>query len=408
MKINFIMNRLLLLLLLIPVCVSAQRFKEQLTFTATGDQVMPMGRYQIGGSIRIECHISGGWAEDGGIYHVVSDWDTKPKVIYRGESSISTRLKFFGYVDSIHPGQAFLFATWDNQSPEEGHVNVVKFTIYSESSIDLTRQGSFVNATQLESVLVVQSLTGNVGIGTSAPLGKLHLAGGNANGAIPSFIVGGGVSSENINDLYILDSKNNNNGVGFGARVIGVNIQGQTDGSNRILQRTAWGGVTGASAIYLGTDDVYQGQFGILTSPQGSAAGMILTERFTVKGNGNVGIGTVSPDSKLTVKGIIHAEEVKVDLNVPGPDYVFEENYPLASLETKAYIDRHKHLPGIPSSAEMQQNGVHLLEMNMKLLQKVEELTLHIIRQNEEIKLLKEHNIKILEQEIRKLKDSPE
>jgi len=99
--------------------------------------------------------------------------------------------------------------------------------------------------------------------------------------------------------------------------------------------------------------------------------------------SGDVGIGTLSPDSKLTVKGVIHTEEVKVDLNVPGPDYVFESDYHLATLEdTKAYIEQNKHLPGIPSSDEMQQNGVNLLEMNMKLLEKVEELTLYLIQQN--------------------------
>jgi hypothetical protein len=102
---------------------------------------------------------------------------------------------------------------------------------------------------------------------------------------------------------------------------------------------------------------------------------------------GNVGIGTTAPDAKLTVKGgIIHAEEVKLDLNVPGPDYVFEESYPILSLEdTKAYVEQNKHLPGIPSSDDMQQNGVNLLEMNMKLLEKVEELTLHLIEQNERL-----------------------
>jgi hypothetical protein len=102
------------------------------------------------------------------------------------------------------------------------------------------------------------------------------------------------------------------------------------------------------------------------------------------RSDGFVGIGTTSPDSKLTVKGIIHAEEVKLDLLVPGPDYVFEKNYPLLSLEdTKAYVEQNKHLPGIPSSDDMQQNGVNLLEMNMKLLEKVEELTLHLIEQKE-------------------------
>ncbi len=105
--------------------------------------------------------------------------------------------------------------------------------------------------------------------------------------------------------------------------------------------------------------------------------------------NGKVGINSSSPDSELTVKGTIHSQEVKVDLNVPGPDYVFEENYPLRRLdETKAYVAQHKHLPGIPSSAEMQRNGVNLLEMNMKLLEKVEELTLHLIEQERKMELL--------------------
>ncbi|CAD5265017.1 MULTISPECIES: hypothetical protein [unclassified Imperialibacter] len=101
---------------------------------------------------------------------------------------------------------------------------------------------------------------------------------------------------------------------------------------------------------------------------------------------GKVGVGTTAPEPKLTVDGTVSAEEVKVDLNVPGPDYVFEADYPLPSLEdTKAYIEQNKHLPGIPSSDKMQQNGVNLLEMNMKLLEKVEELTLHLIDQNKQL-----------------------
>jgi hypothetical protein len=104
------------------------------------------------------------------------------------------------------------------------------------------------------------------------------------------------------------------------------------------------------------------------------------TSRLFIKPDGNVGIGTSSPDAKLAVKGTIHAEEVKVDLNVPGPDYVFEKDYNLMSLEEiKAYIDKHKHLPEVPSAKEMETNGVNLSEMNMILLKKVEELTLHVI-----------------------------
>jgi hypothetical protein len=112
--------------------------------------------------------------------------------------------------------------------------------------------------------------------------------------------------------------------------------------------------------------------------------------RLVVNTNGYVGIGTAAPDAALTVKGTIHTNEVKVDLNVPGPDYVFEKDYPLMSLEeTKAYIDANKHLPEVPSAKEMEKNGVQLGEMNMLLLKKVEELTLHLIemkKENEELR----------------------
>jgi len=101
---------------------------------------------------------------------------------------------------------------------------------------------------------------------------------------------------------------------------------------------------------------------------------------------GNLGIGTASPDAKLAVKGTVHANEVKVDLNVPGPDYVFADNYQLPTLnELKTYIDQHKHLPEVPSSAAMEANGINLGEINMLLLKKVEELTLYVIELNRKL-----------------------
>lgn len=116
--------------------------------------------------------------------------------------------------------------------------------------------------------------------------------------------------------------------------------------------------------------------------------GVLTSFNFT---NMRVGVGTSSPDSKLTVNGDIHAKEVKVDLSVPGPDYVFEEDYNLPSLESiQHYIKENKHLPEVPSAKEMEEKGIVLGEMNMLLLKKVEELTLHTIRQEEEIKKMKE------------------
>ena len=119
--------------------------------------------------------------------------------------------------------------------------------------------------------------------------------------------------------------------------------------------------------------------------------------RMVVKGNGNIGVGTINPDAKLTVRGDIHTQEVKVDLNGSvAPDFVFEHNYRLATLEeTEKFIQDNKHLPGVPSSQEMEENGIELKEMNLKLLQKVEELTLYLIDQNKEIRELKEKVLKL-------------
>jgi len=121
---------------------------------------------------------------------------------------------------------------------------------------------------------------------------------------------------------------------------------------------------------------------------------------------GNVGIGTYAPDSKLTVKGNIHAEEVKVDLSVPGPDYVFKEDYDLKSLdEVQEYIQAHGHLPNIPSAEEMEENGVQLGEMNMKLLEKIEELTLYSIEQKKEIEVFQD-TMELLKLELNELKEN--
>ncbi|HAS44890.1 MAG TPA: hypothetical protein DCS93_30700 [Microscillaceae bacterium] len=107
-------------------------------------------------------------------------------------------------------------------------------------------------------------------------------------------------------------------------------------------------------------------------------------------GEGKVGIGTLSPDEKLTVNGKIHAKGLTLDLNFPAPDYVFAEEYKLRSLqEVEAYINQYHHLPAVPSAKTMEKEGVKMLEMSMKLLEKVEELTLYTIAQQKEITKLK-------------------
>lgn len=113
--------------------------------------------------------------------------------------------------------------------------------------------------------------------------------------------------------------------------------------------------------------------------------------------SGYVGIGTTSPDANLAVNGNIHARSVNIDLNVPTnlvPDYVFKKDYHLQSLsDLKRYVDVHSHLPEVPSAKEIEKNGINVLDMNLKLLKKVEELTLYIVEQDKRIKRLEKRTI---------------
>ncbi|UGU18146.1 protein bicaudal D homolog [Sinomicrobium kalidii] len=115
------------------------------------------------------------------------------------------------------------------------------------------------------------------------------------------------------------------------------------------------------------------------------------------KGNyfkGSVGIGTTSPDAKLAVNGVVHSKEVRVDLN-GWSDFVFKEDYNLPTLkEVEQHIREKGHLKDIPSAEEVKENGVRLGEMDARLLQKIEELTLYTIQLQKQVETLRAQNIK--------------
>lgn len=118
------------------------------------------------------------------------------------------------------------------------------------------------------------------------------------------------------------------------------------------------------------------------------AAGLIVLQ--PTEGKVSIGTRLTSGEYLLNVNGVIHAKGVHVDLTLPAPDYVFEDSYPLMSLAAiEQYIQANKHLPNIPSGNSLMKDGVNLIEMNMKLLEKVEELTLHLIEQDKELKRIK-------------------
>ena len=168
-------------------------------------------------------------------------------------------------------------------------------------------------------------------------------------------------------------------------RLHGGGVPGEIDfivESNSIFSELNLQGTAGAvSAGYLGNNGGYK--FPVSNITFGASQ-----EGLFINATGNVSIGTTNATSKLAVNGNIRAKEIKVE-NTNWPDFVFAKSYVLPTLqETEQHINEKGHLPGIPSATEVKANGVDLGEMNAKLLQKIEELTLHILEQNKRIQKL--------------------
>jgi len=128
-------------------------------------------------------------------------------------------------------------------------------------------------------------------------------------------------------------------------------------------------------------------------NPIGDGVGSVIFHH-----NGNVGIGitteTPDPNYKLSVNGQIKSKGIRVQSN--WYDFVFKPDYRLMNLgELNSYIKENGHLPDIPTEGEVRENGIELGEIASKLLQKVEELTLYVIQQNNEIDKLKNENAEI-------------
>ncbi len=232
--------------------------------------------------------------------------------------------------NSVSPGHTFKLSAGIKNVSEGG------FTIMDRTAGDVPR--------------IVIDNAGNVGIGKSVPGASLDVAG--------NTIVGGRLTLNTTSDQLMMQSFDQS---GKTWR-LGTNIG--SSGANR--------------------------NFTIWESDMGNAVTISHPA-------GNVGIGTTTPGAaykldvlgNANISGEITVASIKTKVWTVAPDYVFEKKYRLAPLDhVERFVNENKHLPEIPSAKEMKSGGMDLAEMNLKLLKKVEELTLYSIQQNKKIQVL--------------------
>lgn len=288
----------------------------------------------------------------------------------------------------------------------------------------------------------------NVGIGTTAPAFKLDVV-RNGNAQVRVFNNGGGAGATyrmtdqasgadfafkstatggfkirditNAMDVLFIESNSAPNslyinasgwvGMGTATPVAPLNVMGDQE-------------LTGSYPFYTMDNTTAGGNCGLEFSQNGSWVGWIFydnsdnllrfncsssngySNHMVILPDGRIGINTQTPATgyQLSVNGKVACEEVLVELDGSWPDYVFAENYNLMSLtDLENSIKQNNHLPGLPSASTVEENGFELADMQKRVVEKLEELTLYTIEQGKQIQQMQE-KIADLEKENKSLK----
>jgi hypothetical protein len=248
-------------------------------------------------------------------------------------------------------------------------------------------------------VLTLQKNTGNIGIGTTLPDAKLHL----------------------IGSLKIVD------GTQAVGRVLTTDADGLASWQDAVSDDGDW--VTSGANLYsantgnIGVGTITPNSTFHINNSGGTEPAFRVQNfgntKFSVNTNGGTTIGAFSdtgaPDNglyvfgptvmgtqtqatgyMLSVNGKIIGEDVVILDSGSWPDYVFEKDYNLLTIEELAkLIEEKKHLPGIPSAKEVEANGILLGDMQKRTMEKIEELSLYIIQLHERLKVLEKENVQL-------------